>query len=90
MIPLESDFIRPDGTTADSRSTVTPRVRSAFLYAAKLAFAYGPLVNVVNGPCDNRAEWESQAQRITQQAVEVYNDLPPDMQWSAYKCVTSS
>lgn len=87
-IPAESDFTPPEETGGNGGSTSMLPVRSAFSYAARLAFAYGPLVNVLNGPWQNRSEWESQAQRITQQAVEVYNDLPPDMQWSAYKWVT--
>ena len=80
----------PDDSTGNisSHAAATPPVRSAFAYAAKLAFAYGPLVNVINGPWDVQHEWETEAQRITQQAVEVYNALPPDMQWSAYKCVS--
>jgi hypothetical protein len=85
-IPDEADF---DGSLAESNavsgSSNTGMTRNVFAYAAKLAYAYGPLVNVVNGPWDNQAEWESQAQQITQQAVEVYNGLPPDMQWSALK-----
>jgi hypothetical protein len=85
-IPDEADF---DCSLAESNavsgSSNTGMTRNVFAYAAKLAYAYGPLVNVVNGPWDNQAEWESQAQQITQQAVEVYNALPPDMQWSALK-----
>jgi hypothetical protein len=85
-IPDEADF---DGSLGESNAVSgrsnTGINRNVFAYAAKLAYAYGPLVNVVNGPWDNQAEWESQAQQITQQAVEVYNALPPDMQWSALK-----
>ena len=86
-IPTEDDMRCPDDSTGNisSHSATVPPVRSAFAYAAKLAFAYGPLVNVINGPWDVQHEWETEAQRITQQAVEVYNALPPYMQWSAYK-----
>jgi len=85
-VPDETDFQEPTtGANAVGGSSKTGVARNVFAYAAKLAFAYGPLVNVVNGPWDNQAEWESQAQQITQQAVEVYNALPPDMQWSALK-----
>jgi hypothetical protein len=83
-VPNEADFDPPvaEAIGADSN---TRRNRNVFSYAAKLAHAYGSLVNVVNGPWDNQAEWESQAQQITQQAVEVYNALPSNMQWSAVK-----
>lgn len=82
-IPVESDFEpSASGTTVDSN---VQGVKHAFAYAAKLALVYGPLVNVVNGPWDNHSAWETEARRITQQAVEVYNALPQDMQWSAYK-----
>lgn len=85
-VPDETDFDGPiNERNAIEGSSNKEMIRHVFAYAAKLAFAYGPLVNVVNGPWDNQAEWESQAQQITQQAVEVYNALPPDMQWSAQK-----
>jgi hypothetical protein len=85
-VPNEIDFDDPTiGNNAVGGSSCKGMVRNVFAYAARLAYAYGPLVNVVNGPWDNQAEWESQAQQITQQAVEVYNALPPDMQWSALK-----
>ena len=81
-LPTEADFAASDTT---DNSATSPSVRSAFPFAAQLAFAYGPLVNVVNGPRDPDRRWEAEAQRITQQSVEVYNALPQDMQWSAYK-----
>jgi len=85
-VPDETDFDDPiNKRNAVEGSSNKEIIRHVFAYAAKLAYAYGPLVNVVNGPWDNQAEWESQAQQITQQAVEVYNALPPDMQWSAQK-----
>lgn len=85
--PTEWDFTTAALNSGNGGNSSVLPVRNAFVYAAKLAFAYGPLVNVVNGPCHNRSDWESEAQRITQQAVEVYNNLPPDMQWSANKWV---
>lgn len=88
-IPMESDFHIDNVLSADDNGGSGFRLpnRNVFSYAAKLAYAYGPLVNVVNGPWDSQSEWESQAQQITQQAVEVYNALPSDMQWSAIKSV---
>lgn len=85
-IPADDDFGRSEGASnAGMSDSNMPQAKSAFSHAAKLAYAYGPLVNVVNGPWHSQSEWEAQAQRITQQAVEIYNALPPDMQWSAYK-----
>jgi hypothetical protein len=84
--PTENDFescVAEIKTTGES--SVRQPSRNVFSYAAKLAYAYGPVVNVVNGPWDNQSEWLFQAQQITQQAVEVYNTLPLDMQWSALK-----
>jgi hypothetical protein len=85
-VPSESDFIGelPSSYGTSGNSTGLPQSH-VFAYAAKLAYAYGPLVNVLNGPWDSLSEWDSQAQQITQQAVEVYNSLPQDMQWSALK-----
>lgn len=88
-VPTESDFLTPTVDIDFGSSTAIPG-RKAFPYAARLAFAYGPLVSVVNGPRDDQGRWEAQAQQITQQAVEVYNSLPLDMQWSAYKLVALS
>jgi hypothetical protein len=83
-IPTESDF----APTADQRGQSIPEahsVRHAFVHAARLAFSYGQLVNVVNGSRASQSDWATAAQRITQSAVEVYNSLPSDMSWSALK-----
>lgn len=86
MPPTEDDFeSHVSGGDSILGSSANRSMRKVFTYAAKLAFAYGPVVNVVNGPWDNQSEWETQAQQITQQAVEVYNALPVDMHWSAVK-----
>jgi len=83
--PSDADFKTALTHGHYRESSSTPPIRNVFSYAARLAYAYGPVVNVVNGPWDTQSEWESQAQQITQQAVEVYNALPADMQWSAIK-----
>lgn len=83
-IPTESDFEnQADGPVKDVMGL--PTSGNVFTHAAKLAFIYGPLVNVVNGPRDDPTTRDQEIQRITQHAVEEYNALPQELQWSAYK-----
>lgn len=58
--------------------------RSPFPYAARQMLAYGPLINLLNGP-DDPPEVEGEIVACRAVAVQEYNALPSDMQWSATK-----
>lgn len=78
--PSEED-IRPHAEQAQARSP--------FPFAARQMLAYGPLINLLNGP-EDPAEVEAEVAQYRAVAVAEYNALPADMQWSASKWVSPS
>jgi hypothetical protein len=76
----EDEDIHPGGLSSD-----TPR--SAFPYAARQMFSYGPLINMLNsnhGDADP-IKLESDIANARATAMVEYNCLPEDMQWNVGK-----
>lgn len=79
QFPEEED-VHPGGLPID-----TPR--SAFPYAAKQMYSYGPLINMLNSNHADvdPAKLESDIANARATAMVEYNCLPDDMQWNVGK-----
>lgn len=79
QLPTELD-LHPAGLSPD-----TPR--SAFHYAAKQMFSYGPLINMLNSNHANvdPIKLDSDIANARASAMVEYNNLPEDMQWNVGK-----
>jgi hypothetical protein len=49
--------------------------------------AYGQLINLLNGPAQDTPERTEALRKARSLVIDVYNQLPPDMLWSATKWV---
>jgi hypothetical protein len=89
VIPTQDDM-RPalaSHETSDRQQQLTSHGRSPFPYAARQMLAYGQLINLLNGPAEDTPERTEALRKARSLVIDVYNQLPPDMLWSATKWV---
>ncbi|GFZ47717.1 hypothetical protein JCM24511_05464 [Saitozyma sp. JCM 24511] len=85
VIPTQDDM-RPAlafHEASDQQQQPTSHGRSPFPYAARQMLAYGQLINLLNGPAEDTPERTEALRKARSLVIDVYNQLPPDMLWSA-------